>query len=80
VPELVVHDSALDALDGAEAAVIATEWPEFETLDWARARNIMTTPLVIDGRRLLDPVAMRKLGFDYERVGSPPSGAAVRVS
>jgi UDPglucose 6-dehydrogenase len=80
VPELVVHDTALDALDGAEAAVIATEWPEFETLDWARARAIMAAPLVIDGRRLLDPVAMRNLGFDYERVGSPPSGAAVRVS
>jgi UDPglucose 6-dehydrogenase len=80
VPELVVHDSALDALDGVDAAVIATEWPEFETLDWARARTIMATPLVIDGRRLLDPVTMRKLGFDYERVGSPPSGAAVRVS
>ena len=80
VPELVVHDTALDALDGAEAAIIATEWPEFETLDWARARTIMAAPLVIDGRRLLDPVAMRKLGFDYERVGSPPSGAAVRVS
>jgi hypothetical protein len=40
----------------------------------------MAAPLVIDGRRVLDPVAMRKLGFDYERVGSPPSGAAVRVS
>jgi UDPglucose 6-dehydrogenase len=80
VPELVVHDTALDALDGAEVAIIATEWPEFESLDWARARTIMAIPLVIDGRRLLDPVAMRKLGFDYERVGSPPSGAAVRVS
>ena len=75
-----MRDTALDALDGAEAAIIATEWPEFETLDWAPARTIMAAPLVIDGRRLLDPVAMRKLGFDYERVGSPPSGAAVRVS
>jgi UDPglucose 6-dehydrogenase len=71
VPGLNVHDTALDALNGADAAVIATDWPEFKALDWAHARGVMATPLVIDGRRLLDPAAMRDLGFDYERVGSP---------
>ena len=76
VPGLIVHDTALDALEGADAAVIATEWPEFEALDWAHARGLMAAPLVIDGRRMLDPVAMRDLGFVYERVGSPQVGAA----
>ena len=71
VPGLVICDSAVHALDGADAAVIATEWPEFVALDWAGARARMATPLVIDGRRLLDPLAMRDLGFRYERVGSP---------
>jgi UDPglucose 6-dehydrogenase len=76
VPGLTVHPTALDALRGADAAVIATEWPEFLALDWGRARGVMAAPLVIDGRRLLDPSAMRDLGFDYERVGSPQVGRA----
>jgi UDPglucose 6-dehydrogenase len=75
LPDLLVHDTALEALAGADAAVIATEWPEFADLDWAHARGVMATPLVIDGRRLLDSGAMRDLGFQYERVGSPQNGA-----
>ena len=76
---LRVCETAIDALAGAEAVVVATEWPEFADLDWRRARETMTTPLLFDGRRLLDPVAMRRLGFRYERVGSPPSVAPVEV-
>ena len=73
VAGLAISDTAADALTGAEAAVIATEWPEFETLDWAEMRQLMAAPIVIDGRRLLDPALMRSLGFRYQRVGSPPS-------
>jgi len=73
LPGLIIHDNAIDALSGADVAVIATEWPEFKELDWANARQQMTSPLVIDGRRLLDPATMRDLGFRYERVGSPSS-------
>ena len=51
--------------------MIATEWPEFRDLDWAEVREVMLGPLVIDGRRLLDPAAMRGLGYRYERVGTP---------
>jgi UDPglucose 6-dehydrogenase len=76
VPGLVVEDTAFAALAGADAAVIATEWREFRDLDWANARALMASPLVIDGRRLLDPAAMRALGFTYERVGSPSNEPA----
>jgi UDPglucose 6-dehydrogenase len=76
VPGLIVHETALEALSGAGAAVIATEWPEFADLDWAFARTLMADPVVIDGRRVLDPVAMRDLGFAYERVGSPSAEPA----
>jgi UDPglucose 6-dehydrogenase len=76
VPGLIVQDTVMEALAGADAAIIATEWPEFKDLDWAHARGSMASPVVIDGRRLLDPAMMRDLGFDYERVGSPMSGAA----
>lgn len=75
LPALVIHPSAVEALTGAEAAVIATEWPEFRELDWAAVRGQMATPLIIDGRRLLDPDGMRAFGFRYERVGSPTSAA-----
>ena len=74
VPDLIIHDSAAEALVGADAAVIATEWPEFKDLDWSAARRTMAAPLVIDGRRLLDPGTMLGLGFEYERVGSPQAG------
>src|SRR5689334_924795 len=79
LPRLAICDSALDAVDGADAVIVATEWPEFADLDWRRVRAAVATPLLFDGRRLLDPDAMRALGFRYERVGSPPSVAPVEV-
>jgi UDPglucose 6-dehydrogenase len=62
-------DSALVALDGADAAVIVTEWPEFAELDWAEAAGRMARPLVVDGRNLLDPDALQAAGFTYEGIG-----------
>ena len=47
-------DSALEALDGADAAVLVTEWPEFAELDWAEAAERMARPLLVDGRNFLD--------------------------
>ena len=65
-----VAESALAALDGADAAVLVTEWPEFRELDWAgEAKTRMSTPLVVDGRNFLDPEALRSAGFTYEGVG-----------
>jgi UDPglucose 6-dehydrogenase len=58
---------------GADAAVIATEWPEFQELDWAAMGAAMRQPLVFDGRRLLDGPRLRDLGFRYEAVGSSSS-------
>ena len=60
---------ALEALRGADAAVIVTEWPELRELAWGEARGLMRTPLLIDGRNLLDPHEMRSLGFAYEGIG-----------
>ncbi len=55
--------------EGCDALVIATEWPEFAALDLARARKSMTTPIVVDGRNLLDPVQMERHGFIYKSIG-----------
>jgi UDPglucose 6-dehydrogenase len=65
-----VSESALGALDGADAAVLVTEWPEFLELDWAgEVKERMRTPLVVDGRNFLDAELLREAGFTYEGVG-----------
>jgi UDPglucose 6-dehydrogenase len=61
--------SALEALDGADAAVLVTEWREFAELDWSAAASRMARPLIVDGRNFLDPEALRKAGFEYEGIG-----------
>jgi UDPglucose 6-dehydrogenase len=65
--------SAMEALDGADAAVLVTEWAEFAELDWAAAAGRMTRPLIVDGRNFLDPEALVKAGFEYEGIGRSPS-------
>jgi len=65
-----ICDSALEALDGAHAAVLVTEWPEFAELDWAgEVKRRMANPLVVDGRNFLDREALREAGFTYEGIG-----------
>lgn len=58
-----------DALEGADAAVIVTDWPEYKTLDWRAARGRMRRPVVLDGRNALDPARMAEAGFLYRGVG-----------
>ena len=65
-----VADSALEAIDGADAVVLVTEWPEFLELDWAgEVKSRLRTPLVIDGRNFLDREALLEAGFTYEGIG-----------
>ena len=64
-----IADSALEALDGADAVVLVTEWPELRELDWAEAGARMRNRLIVDGRNMLDPTELRALGFAYEGIG-----------
>ena len=57
-PDLVVCPDVRAALEGAEAAVIATACPELRTLDWRDATNVMRRPIVLDGRGVLDGVTL----------------------
>jgi UDPglucose 6-dehydrogenase len=63
--------SALEAVSNAEALIIATEWIEFANVDLAIVRDKMRTPIVFDGRNLLDPETMNHLGFHYHSIGRP---------
>ncbi len=64
-----IADSALEALDGADAAVLVTEWPELRELDWGEAAVRMRNRVIVDGRNMLDPDELRALGFVYEGIG-----------
>jgi len=75
LPTVELSGSAEEALDGAHAAVLVTEWPEFAELDWASMRDRMATPLVVDGRNFLDPKSLRDAGFAYEGIGLTSSDA-----
>ena len=66
---VVIHDSVLDAVRDADAAVIVTEWQELAGLASNDVREAMRNPLIVDGRNLLDPVATRAAGFEYEGIG-----------
>ncbi|HEX5376506.1 MAG TPA: UDP-glucose/GDP-mannose dehydrogenase family protein [Solirubrobacterales bacterium] len=68
-------DSAMDALEGADAAVLVTEWPEFAELDWAAAAGRMARPLLVDGRNYLDAKRLVGAGFEYEGIGRAVEGA-----
>jgi len=61
--------SALEAVSDAEALVIATEWNEFANVDLTAVKEKMRTPIVFDGRNLLDPETMKRLGFNYHSIG-----------
>ncbi|MHB8469322.1 MAG: UDP-glucose dehydrogenase family protein [Gaiellaceae bacterium] len=70
-------DSVLDAVRGADAAVIVTEWPELRTLASAEVREAMAKPVIVDGRNLLDPDEVRAAGFLYEGIGRPRHASPV---
>ena len=78
---VTIVGSAVEALDGADAAVLVTEWPEFAELDWEDAAKRMARPLIVDGRNFLDSEVLRSAGFVYEGIGravdSSPSPTVV---
>ena len=70
-PGVKLVDSPLEATAGAEALLLATEWKEFGRQDFAAVKASMHTPLLFDGRNLLNPSTMRGMGFVYYGVGRP---------
>jgi UDPglucose 6-dehydrogenase len=65
-----IASSAMEAIDGADAVVLVTEWPEFRELDWeGEVKEKLKQPLVVDGRNFLDRELMNRAGYTYEGVG-----------
>lgn len=70
-PAVTYHEDPYEALRGADAALVCTEWDTFRNLDWKRAKELMARALVIDGRNLYAPHQMREMGFEYFSFGRP---------
>ena len=69
VPGCVMTETAEQVAEGADALLILTEWTDFKSLPYAAMKKTMLSPLLFDGRNLLDPQEMRALGFTYTGIG-----------
>jgi UDPglucose 6-dehydrogenase len=65
------RQSALDAVEGADAVILVTEWAEFGEIDFTAVKAAMNGTLLVDGRNFLDPAAVSAAGLDYEGIGRP---------
>jgi UDPglucose 6-dehydrogenase len=74
-PWIDLKTSAYDLVEGCDAVIVVTEWNEFKQLDLARVRDLMKSPVLIDGRNIYEPEYMSELGFTYRAVGRGFQGA-----
>jgi UDPglucose 6-dehydrogenase len=75
-PRVTVCDQQYDALEGADALAVVTDWNQFRNPDFTRMRRLLKVPLVFDGRNLYDPEVLAGLGFAYISIGRAPSSPA----
>jgi UDPglucose 6-dehydrogenase len=68
---VVFCDNAYDALKGADALTVVTEWNEFRALDMARVKALLSRPIVVDLRNIYSPEEMAAAGFFYSSIGRP---------
>jgi UDPglucose 6-dehydrogenase len=68
-PDLTLCETSPDALQGADALAIVTEWREFRSPDFDHIKGALRSPVIFDGRNLYDPAQMQKAGFDYYAIG-----------
>ncbi len=71
MPEVAMQKGVYDAIAGADATVIVTEWDAFRALDFARIKRIAKAPVLVDLRNVYDPAEVRAKGFVYTSVGRP---------
>ena len=74
VPGMVLADDLMGCLEGADCAVICTDWDEIRSLDLQKAKEVMNHPAIVDGRNVFDPATMADTGFTYYPTGRPHVG------
>ena len=73
-PNLKLTDSAMDAVAGADALIIMTEWNEFKSPSWAALKDALNSPVIFDGRNLYEPSVVADNGITYYCIGRPTAG------
>ena len=68
-PRLAFADSAMGALQGADALVIVTEWKEFRSPDFERIKATLRQPVIFDGRNMFAPATVAAAGIEYHAIG-----------
>ena len=68
-PDLTIVNHNYDALEGADALAICTEWDAFRSPDFDKIKSLLETPIIVDGRNLYEPEYMRQVGIQYYAVG-----------
>jgi UDPglucose 6-dehydrogenase len=68
-PDLILCKTSHEALEGADALAIVTEWREFRSPDFDRIKSALHTPVIFDGRNIYDPEQMAQAGFSYYAIG-----------
>jgi len=69
LPNIDYCATAEEVAENADCIIVATEWTDFKSIDWAGMKEKMLSPLVFDGRNLLDPAYMKDLGYTYHSIG-----------
>jgi UDPglucose 6-dehydrogenase len=69
MPYIEMVDNSYELVKDCDALIVMTPWNEFKNLDMERVRDLMATPIMLDGRNMYDPIEMKKLGFTYRGVG-----------
>jgi UDPglucose 6-dehydrogenase len=68
-PGLQFADTPMQALEGADALVVVTEWKAYRSPDFERMRQLMRQPVIVDGRNLYEPAMVSEAGFEYLPIG-----------
>ena len=68
-PQLTYCHGPVEAAEGADAAIVVTEWNEFKLLNMEKIKSVMKSPLIFDGSNIYDPERLTKRGFEYHSIG-----------
>ena len=80
MPDLDYCGDPYEAMEGADAVILVTEWNEFRALDLGRVKRLMRRPLVIDLRNIYNPDEMTAAGLTYHSIGRPSRATSVKKS
>jgi UDPglucose 6-dehydrogenase len=69
LPAVQMFKDPYEMAKGCDALVVVTEWNEFKQLDLDKIKNLLKTPIIMDGRNLYEPARMREMGFKYRAIG-----------